>query len=75
MPLSLYIKLGLGSPKRTIVILQLADRYIARPECLVDDVLVQVGSLIFPVDFMVLDFKPTEVPFILGILSWPQVGH
>ena len=27
MPLSLYQKLGLGSPKRTTVILQLADRY------------------------------------------------
>ncbi|XP_049392750.1 uncharacterized protein LOC125857119 [Solanum stenotomum] len=67
MPLSLYPKLGLGSPKRTTVILQLADRSIARPEGVVEDVLVQVGSLIFPVDFMVLDFEPdAEVPFILG---------
>ncbi|XP_049394594.1 uncharacterized protein LOC125858852 [Solanum stenotomum] len=67
MPLSLYQKLGLGSPKRTTVILQLANRSIARPEGVVEDVLVQVGSLIFPVDFVVLDFEPDyEVPFILG---------
>ncbi|KAK4731458.1 hypothetical protein R3W88_024446 [Solanum pinnatisectum] len=32
MPLSLYLKLGLGSLKRTTIILQLADRSIARPE-------------------------------------------
>ncbi|KAK4721325.1 hypothetical protein R3W88_011558 [Solanum pinnatisectum] len=32
-----------------------------------EDVLVQVGSLIFLVDFVVLDFEPDfEVPFILG---------
>ncbi|XP_015167743.1 uncharacterized protein [Solanum tuberosum] len=67
MPLSLYRKLGLGSPKRTTVILQLADRSITRPEGVVEDVLVQVGSLICSVDFVVLDVKPDfEVPFILG---------
>jgi len=67
LPLSLSPKLGLGSPKRTIVILQLANRTIDRPEGEVEDVLVQVGSLIFPVDFVVLDFEPnSEVPFILG---------
>ncbi|XP_015167682.1 uncharacterized protein [Solanum tuberosum] len=67
MPLSLYLKLGLGSPKRTTVILQLADRSIAKPEGVVEDMLVQVGSLIFPIDFVVLDFElDPEVPFILG---------
>ncbi|XP_049384404.1 uncharacterized protein LOC125848534 [Solanum stenotomum] len=40
---------------------------IARPEGVVEDVFVQVGSLIFLVDFVVLDFEPdSEVPFILG---------
>ena len=67
MPLSLYLKLGLGSPKRTTVILQLADRSISRLEGVVEDVLVQVDSLIFLVDFVVLDFEPDpEVLFILG---------
>ena len=67
MPLSLYQKLWLASPKRTIVLLQLTDRSIARPEGVVAELLLQVGSLIFPVYFVVLDFEPDfEVPFILG---------
>ncbi|XP_015068676.1 uncharacterized protein LOC107013229 [Solanum pennellii] len=67
IPTSLYKKLSLGSPKPTTVILQLADRSVARPEGVVEDVLVQVGSLIFPVNFVVLNFEPgPEVPFILG---------
>ncbi|TMX01196.1 hypothetical protein EJD97_024959 [Solanum chilense] len=67
MPLSLYQRLCLVSPKRTIVIIQLADRCIARTEGVVADVLLQVGSLIFVVYFVVLHFAPDfEVPFILG---------
>ncbi|KAK4726897.1 hypothetical protein R3W88_031814 [Solanum pinnatisectum] len=58
MPTSLYKILGLGSPKPTTIILQLADQSVARPEGVVEDVLVQVGSLIFPVDFVVLKFEP-----------------
>ena len=58
MPLSLYQKLWLASPKRTIVLLQLTDRSIARPEGVVEDVLVKVGSLIFLEDFVVLHFEP-----------------
>ncbi|KAK4710811.1 hypothetical protein R3W88_005324 [Solanum pinnatisectum] len=60
--------LGLGSLKRTIVILQLADRSIARPEGVVEDVLVQVGSLIFSIDFVVLDFEPdSEIESCLNL--------
>ena len=47
-----------GIPKRTTLILQLANRSIIRPERMTKDVLVQVGSLIFMVDFVVLDFEP-----------------
>ncbi|XP_070032117.1 uncharacterized protein [Nicotiana tomentosiformis] len=33
----------------------------------IEDVLVQVGSFIFPIDFIILDYEPDqEVPFILG---------
>ncbi|XP_049364579.1 uncharacterized protein LOC125829397 [Solanum verrucosum] len=67
MPTLLYKNLGLGSPKPTTIILQLADRFVARPEGVVEDILVQVRSLIFLVDFVVLNFEPgPEVPFILG---------
>ena len=66
MQTSLSKKVGLGSPKPTTIILHLADRSVARSEGVVEDVLVQVGSLIFPVDFLVLNFEPDpEVPFIL----------
>ncbi|KAK4716340.1 hypothetical protein R3W88_014678 [Solanum pinnatisectum] len=45
----------------------LTGESITWPEGVVEDVLVQVGSLIFPMDFMVLDFEPdSKVPFILG---------
>ena len=64
MPLSLYLKLRLDSTKQTTFILQLANRYVARPEGVVEDVLVQVESFIFPIDFVVLD-----------VLSLPWVGH
>ncbi|XP_015168125.1 uncharacterized protein [Solanum tuberosum] len=51
------------------IILQLEDRSFARPEGVVEDVLVQVGSLIFPIDFVVLNLKPDlEVEATLSIL-------
>lgn len=67
MPTSWYRKMGLGSPKPSTIVLQLADRSLARPDGIIEDVLVQVGSLIFPVDFVILDFEADlVVPFILG---------
>ncbi|XP_059314128.1 uncharacterized protein LOC132064961 [Lycium ferocissimum] len=46
---------------------QLEDKSLARPEGIIEDVLVQVGSLIFLTDFVILDFEPySEVPFIWG---------
>ena len=38
------------------------------PEGIVEDVLVRAGKFIFPVEFIVLDFKKDEeVPLILGM--------
>ncbi|XP_049342914.1 uncharacterized protein LOC125807238 [Solanum verrucosum] len=37
---------------------ELANRSVAGPKGVVEDVLVQVGSLILPVDFVVLNFEP-----------------
>lgn len=40
---------------------------MARPDGIVEDVLVKVGSLIFLDDFIILDFElDPEVPFVLG---------
>ncbi|XP_055814215.1 uncharacterized protein LOC129883616 [Solanum dulcamara] len=67
MPRSMLKKLGLEELKSTIILLQLDDCSVARPDGIIEDVLVQEGSLIFPVDFIVLDFElDPEVPFILG---------
>ncbi|KAF7812290.1 uncharacterized protein G2W53_033266 [Senna tora] len=45
----------------------LADRSIAYPRGVIEDVLVKVDKFIFPADFIVLDYEEDrEVPIILG---------
>ncbi|XP_060177730.1 uncharacterized protein LOC132607653 [Lycium barbarum] len=66
MPSSIFRKLGLGVPRPTTIVLQLADRSLARPEGIIEDVLVQVGSLIIPADFVILDFEPPGSPIYFG---------
>ncbi len=47
--------------------LQLVDRSLKYPRGILNDVLVRVGSFIFPADFVVLDMKEDkDVPIILG---------
>ncbi|XP_070047317.1 uncharacterized protein [Nicotiana tomentosiformis] len=49
------------------ILKQLADRSLAHPKGVIEDVLVQVGSFIFPANFIILNYEPDqEVPFILG---------
>ncbi|KAH0732709.1 hypothetical protein KY289_003897 [Solanum tuberosum] len=67
MPTSMFLKLGLGRPNSKTIMLQLPDRSVARTNSVIEDILVQVGTLIFPVDFVILDFEPDlDIPFILG---------
>nr|XP_009797491.1 PREDICTED: uncharacterized protein LOC104243910 [Nicotiana sylvestris] len=67
MPLSLFKQLGLGAPRPTTVMLQLADRSIAHPEEVIEDVLLQIGKFIFPADFIILDYEADElIQIILG---------
>lgn len=71
LPFSVYQELGLGEMKQTRVTLQLADRSVRIPRGVVEDVLVQVGQFIYPVDFVILDTTPTDscatsTPVILG---------
>ncbi|KAL8134915.1 hypothetical protein AgCh_009793 [Apium graveolens] len=45
----------------------LSDRSIAYPRGIVEDVLVKVDKLIFPADFIILDFEEDKkIPIILG---------
>ncbi|XP_070034580.1 uncharacterized protein [Nicotiana tomentosiformis] len=67
MPLEIYTKSGIGRARPTSMLLQLADRTMKRPIGILDDVLVQVGKFVFPVDFIILDCQvDEEIPIILG---------
>ncbi|XP_017249843.1 uncharacterized protein LOC108220551 [Daucus carota subsp. sativus] len=67
MPLSIFMQLGLPELKPTSMSLQLADRSITYPRGIIEDVLVKVDKLIFPADFVILDFEEDKkIPIILG---------
>ncbi|XP_070045378.1 uncharacterized protein [Nicotiana tomentosiformis] len=67
MPLAIYKRLGIGRERPTSMLLHLADRTVKRPLGILDDVLVQVGKFVFPIDFVILDCRvDEEIPIILG---------
>src|SRR3954469_21219540 len=68
LPYSLVKRLGIGEVKPTSIKLQLADRSTVRPRGILEDVLIKVQHLIFPIDLVVLDTKDDDlgVPLILG---------
>nr|XP_027097521.1 uncharacterized protein LOC113717071 [Coffea arabica] len=70
MPKSIYASLKLGPLKETEIIIQLADRTNAYSDGLVENVLVKVNDLVFPVDFYVLDMDDDHshdpLPLLLG---------
>ena len=70
LPYSVYKQLGLGELNPTSITLSLADRSIKIPKGTMEDVLIQVDKLYYPVDFVVLDTEPVAmgtkyVPIIL----------
>jgi hypothetical protein len=68
MPYSIYASLKLGPLNKTSVVIQLADRSIAYPKGVVEDVLVQINDLVFPANFCVLDMENGDqtTPILLG---------
>ena len=67
MPLSVVQILSLGELTPTAITLQMADRSMAQPEGILEDVLVKVGKFIFLVDFVVMKMEEdTQVPLLLG---------
>ncbi|CAM8907992.1 unnamed protein product [Rhodiola kirilowii] len=70
LPFSIYSCLKIGQLKPTGLTIQLADRSCKQPEGKIEDVLVQVGKLVFPADFYVLKMEnsgPTDhAPILLG---------
>ena len=67
MPLSMVKRLSLGELTPTAITLQMADRSMAQPEGVLEDVLVKVGKFIFLVDFVIMKMEEdTQVPLLLG---------
>ena len=70
-PYSVYKQLELEKLKPTTITLSLADRSVKIPKGIVEDVLVKVDKLYYPMDFVVHDTEPVAtganyVPIILG---------
>nr|GEY14747.1 DNA-directed DNA polymerase [Tanacetum cinerariifolium] len=67
MPLSVWKKLMLPKVVPTRMTLELANRSVAYPAGIAEDVFVQVGKFTFPADFIVVDYDvDPRVPLILG---------
>ncbi|GJW21820.1 reverse transcriptase domain-containing protein [Tanacetum coccineum] len=67
MPLSVRKKLMLPKLVPTRMTLELANRSIAYPAGIAEDVFVQVGKFTFPADFVVVNYNvDPRVPIILG---------
>jgi hypothetical protein len=69
LPYMVHEMLGLGELQPSSITLQLADRSIKRPRGILEDVLVQVGKFILPIDFIVLDMEEAPIPSPLPIIS------
>ncbi|XP_050125700.1 uncharacterized protein LOC126602938 [Malus sylvestris] len=67
MPFSVFQQLGQGEIKPTSVILQLADRSVAYPRGIIEDLIIKVDNLYLPAYFVVLDMdEDMQTPIILG---------
>nr|GEZ05141.1 hypothetical protein [Tanacetum cinerariifolium] len=67
MPLYIWKKLMLPELIPTRMTLELANRSVAYPASIAEDVCVQVGKFTFPADFVVVDYDvDPRVPLILG---------
>ena len=68
MPLLVVRRLSLRELTPTTMSLQMADRSMAQPEGILEDVLVKVGKFVFPVDLFVIDIEEDKkIPLLLGI--------
>lgn len=60
LPYTIYKQLGLGKFKPTPITLQLANRSLWNPKCIIENVLVQIDNLYFPADFIVIYTAPSK---------------
>jgi len=71
IPFIEYERLMSGELKPTKMVIQLADRSTRLPRGIIEDVLIQVGEFIYPVDFVVIETETvsnfaSQIPVILG---------
>ncbi|GJU34867.1 reverse transcriptase domain-containing protein [Tanacetum coccineum] len=67
MPLSVWKKLSLPDLTLTRMTLKLANRSVAYPKAIAEDVFLKVGKFYFPADFVIVDYDvDPRVPLILG---------
>ncbi|XP_023761616.1 uncharacterized protein LOC111910055 [Lactuca sativa] len=67
MPYSFYKKVTLPRLQNTRMKIRMANQSITHPRGIVKDLVVKLGKIIFPVDFVVLDMKEDDgLPIILG---------
>ncbi|CAN6552252.1 unnamed protein product [Malus baccata var. baccata] len=60
-------RLGQGEIKPISFILQLADRSVAYPRGIIEDLIIKVDNLYLPADFVILDMdEDMQTPIILG---------
>lgn len=78
MPLVVYNKLELRPPKLNLIGLLMEDHLVKKSMEILCDVLVKVGSFIFPTNFVVLAYEVDfevfiilERPFLMA--KWPLV--
>ena len=69
LPLSLFKRMGICESKPTEMTWKLADRTTIRPEGFIEDILVKVGGIYIPADFVVVDIEEdSEIPILLSYL-------
>ena len=67
MPLSVAKRLSLGELTPTAMTLQMADRTLAHPEGILEDVLIKVGKFVFLMDFVVINIEEDKkISLLLG---------
>ncbi|KAA3481964.1 Transposon Ty3-I Gag-Pol polyprotein [Gossypium australe] len=63
----MFKQLGLGKPRQTRMNIQLIDKTVRIPRGIIENVLIKIDKLVFPVDFVVLDMdEDNNIPLILG---------
>nr|GEV26411.1 hypothetical protein [Tanacetum cinerariifolium] len=67
MPFLTYLNLGLFELAYTKLIVELADRTVKYPKGVAENILVDIGKFVFPIDFIILDMpEDVKVPLIFG---------